>query len=256
MVKSRKELGQHWLNDPAALKAVVDAGSIEPADTVLEIGPGTGKLTEKLLQAGARVVAVEKDEALVKQLVRKINDRAFYVVTGDILEFDLDKMSPGYKIVANIPYYLTSNLIRTISESSNPPARMVLLVQKEVAERLAAKPGQMSLLAVSAQLYWQVELGRVVPAALFQPPPKVDSQIVIFQRREQPRFKDLDYQKFFQLVRAGFSERRKMLRSSLAGGLQIGKTEAEQLLTKADINGTKRAQELSLTDWHNLYQAF
>ncbi len=261
MVKARQELGQHWLNDLAALKTIVDVGEIQPNDTVLEIGPGLGSLTKLLVEKAGKVIAIEKDEKLARNLLHHTSlipedgppKGELEVVEGDILEFDLQQLPRDYKIVANIPYYLTSNLIRLISESPNPPSWMVLLVQKEVAQRLAAKPGQMSLLAVSAQAYWQIELGQVVPAELFEPPPKIDSQIVVFQRRQQPLFEDLDYQKFFRLVKAGFSERRKMLRSSLSAGLGISKNQAEALLSTAKIRADLRAQTLSLEDWYRLY---
>lgn len=260
----KKSLGQHWLHDEATLNYIADAADISADDTVLEIGPGTGTLTERLLNRGAKVVAVEKDQTLASRLQGSASQQGsalqgqplqkLEVVAGDILKFDLSQLSAGYKVVANIPYYLTSNLLRVLSESANPPAMMVLLVQKEVAERICGEPGRMSLLAISVQLYYQPELGQVVPAKLFTPPPKVDSQVVILQRRRAPLFKDLNNQKFFQLVKAGFSERRKKLRSSLAGGLGISKDQAEELLKKAGVSPDARAQELSLKDWYKIYQ--
>jgi len=249
----KKSLGQHWLHDKATLNYIVDSADITPDDTVLEIGPGTGTLTTKLLDCGAKVIAVEKDRKLAANLDKHKNLR---VVPGDILAFDTGQLPVGYKVVANIPYYLTSNLLRVLSESANPPAIMVLLIQKEVAERIAARPGQMSLLAISVQLYFEPTLGAVVPARLFTPVPKVDSQVVILKRHKKPLFEDLDSQKFFQLVKAGFSERRKKLRSSLAGGLNISKDQAEVLLKKASVSPNARAQELSLKDWHKIYQVF
>ncbi len=248
----KKSLGQHWLHDETTLNYIADAADISADDTILEIGPGTGTLTAKLLDRGAKVIAVEKDQKLAAGLAKH---KSLRVVTGDILTFDLSQLPADYKIVANIPYYLTSNLLRVLSESANPSVLMVLLVQKEVAERICARPGQMSLLAISVQLYYQPKLGQIVPAKLFIPPPKVDSQIVILRRRRAPLFKDLNNQKFFQVIKAGFSERRKKLRSSLAGGLGISKDQAENLLKKAGVNPDARAQELSLQQWHSLYQA-
>ena len=245
----KKSLGQHWLHDEATLNYICDVAELVPPDTVLEIGPGTGTLTKKLLDWGAKVIAVEKDEKLGAALPKHENLR---VVTGDILTFDLSPLPIGYKVVANIPYYLTSNLLRVLSESANPPATAVLLVQKEVAERIAAGPGQMSLLAVSIQLYYQPELGQVVQAKLFEPPPKVDSQVIILKRREKPLFENLDSQKFFQVAKAGFSQRRKKLRSSLSGGLNISKDQVEDLLKKASASPDARAQELSLEQWNRL----
>ncbi len=249
MVLAKKSLGQHWLHDEKILESIVDAAEISQSETVLEIGPGTGTLTKKLLGRGAKVIAVEKDEKLAAGLAKHKN---LQVATGDILTFDLGQLPIGYKVVANIPYYLTSNLLRILSESSNPPELMVLLVQKEVAERICARPGQMSLLAISVQLYYEPTLDRVVPAKLFTPPPKVDSRLVILKRHEKTLFTDLDSQIFFQLTKAGFSERRKKLRSSLAGGLNISKDQADNLLKKAGISPDTRAQELSLQQWYEL----
>ena len=199
MSLAKKSLGQHWLRDEATLNYIADTAGISQDDIVLEIGPGTGTLTKKLLERGAKVVAVEKDESLATAL----QGSALQVVAQDILKFDLTQLPPSYKVVANIPYYLTSKLLRTLSESSNSPSLMVLLVQKEVAQRIAASPGQMSILSVSVQLYYQPELGRVIPAVLFEPPPKVDSQVVILKHRPEPLFIDLDTQKFFRIVRWG-----------------------------------------------------
>lgn len=251
----KKSLGQHWLTDDKTLENIVNAADLSSGNTVLEVGPGTGTLTRKLLASGAKVIAVEKDEALANSLQGRSLQR-LQVVKADILKFDLTKLPTGYKVVANIPYYLTNNLLRSLSESSNPPASMAVLVQKEVAERLCAKPGQMSILTVSVQLYYECRLGPVVPARLFKPPPKVDSQLVILKRRDQPLFPKLDTTKFFRIVKASFSERRKKLRSSLAGGLHLPKEHADDLLKRAGIDPNLRPQELSLHDWHNIYKAF
>jgi 16S rRNA (adenine1518-N6/adenine1519-N6)-dimethyltransferase len=248
----KKSLGQHWLNDPAALQAMAGAAQIQPGDTVLEIGPGQGALTKLLVGRARQVIAVELDENLAAQTAR--NFPGVEVVSQDILKFDLTGLPPGYKICANIPYYLTSNLIRVLSESANPPARAALLVQKEVAERAAAQPGRMSLLSVTAQFYWQASLGRIVPAALFTPPPKVDSQILILSKREEPPF-DADPQDFFRLVKAGFSQRRKTLLNNLSAGLQLDKETVKKKCASAGIDPGRRAQTLSLAEWHSLFLA-
>jgi 16S rRNA (adenine1518-N6/adenine1519-N6)-dimethyltransferase len=164
-------------------------------------------------------------------------------------------MVPDYKVVANIPYYLTSNLVRVISETSNRPTCAVLLVQKEVAERIAAPAGKMSLLSVSAQYYWDVRLHDVVPAELFTPPPKVDSQIVSLTRRETDLFPNVDEKQFFRIVKAGYSSRRKTLHNALSAGLGISKPAASALLQTADIEPMLRAQNLTLANWHQLYLA-
>ncbi len=251
----KKSLGQHWLTDPQVLEAIAEYGEIEKHDTVLEIGPGLGTLTEKLLQQAGHVIAVEIDRDLAGNLSKKQADNLM-VVQGDVLKFDLTQLPVGYKVVANIPYYLTSNLIKVLSESVNPPTIMVLLVQKEVAQRIAAHPGQMSILAVSAQLYHKTELGTVVPAEMFDPPPKVDSQVIILTKHSHPLFKDLDTKLFFKLVKAGFSTKRKKLISSLAGGLNLSKPQVNLMLENAKIDPNLRAQNLSLTDWHAIYIAF
>ncbi len=253
--RPKKSLGQHWLHDQASLQAMCLAAQIDPQDTVLEIGPGLGTLTALLVDQAKKVVAVEYDQTLAEQLPSRVPATNLQVIWADILDFDFRALPPNYKVVANIPYYLTSHLLRRLSEAVNPPSRIVLLVQKEVAERVAAQPGDMSMLAVSVQYYYQASLGLVVPAELFLPPPQVDSQILVLDRRPSPLFLDVDERQFFRLVKAGFSQRRKKLRSSLAGGLQISKTEAQSLLETAGIDADARPQELSLQDWHSIYLA-
>ena len=251
-------MGQHWLADSSALESIVAAGDVRQGDLVLEIGPGAGTLTEKLLQRGAEVWAVEFDETLIAPLQQKFlqyGDKDFVVEHGDIRTYDFRRPRQGYKIIANIPYYLTSHLIRNISETQNPPERAVLLVQKEVAQRVVAEPGDMSLLSISAQYYWEVSLGTEVPAKLFTPPPKVDSQVLILLRRKVPLFPSVDDNAFFRLVKAGFSNRRKTLLNSLSAGLHLSKDETKELLNKAEIKESSRPQELSLDNWYEIYQA-
>ncbi len=250
---AKKTLGQHWLTDPEALKAIVEAAGVRSDDTVLEIGSGSGTLTKFLTEQAREVVAVEFDKSLATALPAQVPAPNLTIVHQDIMKFDLTSLPLGYKVVANIPYYLTSNLIRNLSESSNPPAVAVLLVQQEVAQRVTAKPGAMSLLSVSAQFYWEADLGRKVPANLFTPPPKVDSQILILKRRPTPLF-EVDEKQFFRLVRAGFSNRRKTLLNSLSGGLQKSKDEISAILISANLNPQSRPQELSLENWYSLYR--
>lgn len=249
-----KRLGQHWLYDKQVLAAVCEMAQIGSEDVVLEIGPGLGTLTTELTRRAKRVIAVEFDAVLATQLKGKIAAGNLQVVETDILKFDLTTLPRDYKVAANIPYYLTSNLLRVLAESPNAPQCMALLVQKEVAERVAAKPGGMSLLSVSVQFYYQPTLGLVVPARLFTPPPKVDSQILGLIRHAAPLFPDVEPKLFFRIVKAGFSARRKKLRSSLSAGLRISKEEAVGMLGKANINPDLRAQALSLEDWSRLYK--
>ena len=218
----------------------------------MEIGPGRGSLTAPLLDRGAKVVAVELDARLAQDLQGKFKNQPFILNMLSILDFDLSSLPKNYKIVANIPYYLTNHLLRLLTDTPHKPSRAALLVQKEVAQRVTAKAGDMSILSVVVQFYYEVSVGQLVPAKLFQPPPKVDSQILILKSRAKPLFENVDTQKFFQVVKAGFSARRKKLRSSLSGGLRISKEQAENLLQSAGIDPNCRAQELSLLDWHHL----
>lgn len=255
-MEANKSLGQHWLKDEATLEVICEAADLTHNDVVLEIGPGLGDLTRQLVKRAGKVIAVELDEKLAGSLAKQIEIENLEIVQGDILKFDLTQLPINYKTVANIPYYLTSNLIRILSESPNPPVQMVLLVQQEVAERIAAKPGQMSILSISTQLYYTPGLGPVVAAELFEPSPRVDSQVIILKRHLDPLFENLDYRTYFRIVKAGFSGRRKKLRSSLAAGLNIPKDQADHLLKAAGIDGDLRAQNLSLQDWHKLYKAY
>lgn len=257
----KKSLGQHWLRDELSLETMCDMVDVGPTDTVLEIGPGLGTLTKYLLDRANQVVAVEFDDTLAVNLRQNLKleggplDSKLTVVNEDILSFDLTKLPRDYKVVANIPYYLTSNLVRVLSESNNPAVAVALLVQKEVAVRAAARPGSMSLLSVSAQFYWEVSLGPIVPAELFTPPPKVDSQILVLKRRETPLFPGVDTKFFFRLVKAGFSQKRKTLVNALSAGLHLTKDEAKELLDESQIAHHTRAQALDLNQWYALYTA-
>lgn len=251
---AKKSLGQHWLTDGVALHALADAVAVDVVDTVLEIGPGPGALTEVLVDSANQVIAVEFDHELAKALPGRVTADNLRVIESDIMQFDLTKLPKNYKVVANIPYYLTSNLVRMLSESTNPPVAAALLVQQEVAQRIAALPGDMSLLSVTAQFYWRTELGMVVPARLFTPPPKVESQVIILHRRAEPLFPGVDEKAFFRLVKAGFHNRRKTLVNSLSGGLQLDKQTVHELLASAELKATARPQELSLEQWYALYQ--
>jgi len=252
MAAPKKSLGQHWLRDREVLAHIADCADLTDTDTVLEIGPGLGTLTSELLRRSKRVVAVEFDEELARKLPAQFPGKDLRVIQSDILAFDLSQLPAGYKVVANVPYYITSKIVQLLVTAENKPSVAVLLVQKEVAERLAAKPGDMSILAISAQIFADVTLGDVVPAALFTPPPKVDSQVVVLKLRDQPFLTDISEKDFFRVVKAGFSAKRKKLRSSLAGGLGISKDEAEELLQKARVNPQARAESLRLEEWADL----
>jgi 16S rRNA (adenine1518-N6/adenine1519-N6)-dimethyltransferase len=248
-----KSLGQHWLYDEASLEAMCAAADVKPGDTVLEIGPGLGTLTRLLVKKVEKVIAVEFDARLAADLPNRLKADNLQVISQDILSFDFTQLPKDYKLVANIPYYLTSNLIRVISETANPPLAAALLIQKEVAQRVTASPGAMSLLSVTAQFYWEVETSREVKAELFTPPPKVDSQILILKHRAKSLFPDVNEKDFFRLVKAGFSQRRKTLLNSLSAGLQIDKETVKTICQSVDIDPGRRAQTLGLEEWHNLY---
>ncbi len=250
----KKSLGQHWLRDPTALEAMCTAADVQANDTVLEIGPGLGTLTELLTKRAGQVIAVEFDKKLAVELPNRVMADNLQVICQDILSFDFTSLPADYKIAANIPYYLTSHLIRVISETPNPPLRVAILVQKEVARRVAGGPGDMSLLGVTAQFYWRVSLAREVKAELFEPPPKVDSQILVMERRPEPLF-DVDPKAFFRVVKAGFAQRRKTLLNSLSGGLSLQRQDTENILRKAGIDPMRRAQTLSLNEWRDVYNS-
>ena len=252
MVGPKKSLGQHWLKDRAVLAHIADSAEINTDDTVLEIGPGLGTLTSELLKRAKDVVAVELDEELAAKLPGQFPGKSLRVVNQDILSFDLTTLPENYVVVANVPYYITSKIIQLLTTAGNKPRTIVLLIQKEVAERLAAEQGDMSILAISAQVYAEVSLGDIVPAEFFTPPPKVDSQVVILHTRPEPLVSEESTKAFFRVVKAGFSSKRKKLRSSISSGLHISKPEAEELLRRAGINPDDRAEALSIDDWTRL----
>lgn len=251
-----KSLGQHWLKDRDILAAIADAAELTPTDTVLEVGPGLGTLTSELLRQASKVVAVEFDEELARKLPGQFPGKALEVHSEDILQFDLSTLPAGYKVVANVPYYITSKIIETLMTATNKPSKVVILVQKEVAVRVAAKPGDMSILAVSAQMFAEAELGIEVPRQHFTPPPKVDSQVVVLTTRATPLVDAENEKLFFRVVKAGFRAKRKMLRSSISAGLVLSKPEAEELLRSVSIDPNKRAEDLSIDDWIRLTSAY
>lgn len=250
-IKANKGLGQHFLIDAESVDAIIDAAEITPADTVLEVGPGLGVMTDQLAKTGVQVVAVETDHNLVELLRRRLPDNVT-VEEADIMKFNLADLPADYKVVANVPYYITSPIIRLLMESKNPPTQSVLLIQKEVAERIAAKPGSMSILALSVQYYADVELVVDVPRDRFYPIPNVDSTVIKLVKKSQPAF-EADTSKLFRLIKAGFGEKRKQLRNSLSGGLQMTSEQAAGLIEQAGLKETARAQELSLEQWKSLY---
>jgi 16S rRNA (adenine1518-N6/adenine1519-N6)-dimethyltransferase len=255
----KKGLGQNFLAEPAALRTVVAAAEIPAGAAVLEIGPGLGHLTRYLARAARRVTAVELDGALIPVLRQVL---AGYpnvtLLQGDILEIDPGEAAgePGYLVVANIPYYITSAVIRHLLEAHFKPARIVLTVQREVAERICAAPGDLSLLALSVQVYGKPRIAARLPAGAFIPPPKVDSAVVRVDLYPEPVIPGDRLEVFFNLARAGFSQKRKTLRNSLSGGLGIPPAQASDRLVSAQIDPQRRAETLSLAEWARLVEVF
>ena len=254
-----KRLGQVFLVDPVALQQVVDVANITSSDVVLEIGPGLGSLTRYLAARGGSIIAVELDENLIEPLKHVINSfNNVQVVRGDILELDLSQiiLAQEYLIVANIPYYITSAVIRHLLSSHIRPKCIVLTVQQEVAIRICATPGNLSLLALSVQVFGRPQLIAHIPAGAFYPPPEVDSAVLRIELFPEPLIPSAQLDAFFRLAKAGFSQKRKTIRNSLAGGLALKPDEVEQLLLAANIEPRRRAESLSLEEWGKLTSIF
>lgn len=250
-----RRLGQNFLVDDNALRKVVAAAEIQPDMEVLEVGAGLGSLTRYLAIQSAAVTAVELDQRLLPILKRVLDPYGnVAVVEGDILDLDPgDLMGEApYQVVANIPYYITSAVIRHLLEARQQPRALVLTVQKEVAERICAGPGDMSLLALSVQVYGQPEICGRIPAGAFYPVPKVDSAIVRVDLAREPVVPVELLDLFFRLAKAGFSQKRKTLRNSLAGGMHWRADRAEMLLEAAGINPQRRAETLLVVEWERL----
>jgi 16S rRNA (adenine1518-N6/adenine1519-N6)-dimethyltransferase len=250
-----KGLGQNFLEDDSALRKIVAAAHLAPEEAVLEIGPGLGSLTRYLALSAHSVTTVELDRKLfpvLENVLAPYNN--VHLVQGDILALDPSILvdTPGYVVVANIPYYITSAVIRHLLESKCQPSRIVLTVQKEVAGRICARPGDMSLLALSVQVYGEPVVGAVIPAGAFYPSPKVDSAVLSIRIYPQPLIPRQRLEVFFTLIKAGFSQKRKTLRNALSGGLHIAPAASQALLSAAGIDPMRRAETLDLVEWGNL----
>jgi 16S rRNA (adenine1518-N6/adenine1519-N6)-dimethyltransferase len=264
-IQPKKSLGQNFLKDKTVADKIIRSVNLSPADVVIEIGPGEGVLTEELAKRAGKVIAIEIDNNLVRLLRNKLsNKKNVEIITDDILKINLEKLitdyeirDMGYKVIANLPYYITSPIIRLFLETRFPPSVMILMVQKEVAERIVSRPGKMSILAVSVQYYAHPELLFYVDKNAFYPAPKVDSAVIHIACKMKHEARDRDEaKKFFGVVRAGFSAKRKMLSNNLASGFHLGKKEVEEKLKKSGISPIARAQELSIEDWRRLTRLF
>lgn len=254
-LRADRSLGQNFLQDPHALERITAAAEILPTDTVLEVGPGLGALTRYLAVAARQVIAVELDGRLLPPLREVLSGYTnVEIILGDMLKLAPAQIVPAsdYLVVANIPYYITSALLRHLLETTPRPRRVVLTVQKEVAERICAGPGEMSLLALSVQVYGQPRIMAVVPAGAFYPAPKVDSAVVRIDMFPAPFIPYTLLDTFFALAKAGFSQKRKKLRNSLSVGMKKSPAEIEGTLRAAGIDPQRRAETLSLEEWREL----
>lgn len=259
-MRPKKSLGQNFLNNKDSLEAVVEAGQVKAEQIVLEVGPGRGALTSLLLQKGAQVMAVEKDPDLVRFLQTKfkkeIETKRLQLITKDILDFEPAYLKKNYKIIANIPYYITGALLRKIFSSPNLPSRMVLMLQKEVAQRIVANDKKESLLSISVKVYGRPTCIRTVPAHEFNPAPKVDSAVLLIKEISKDYFKtlkenDINEKTFFQTIKKGFSQKRKTLANNLSS-LGIDKKELERHIQSLGLPKSARAENLSVRDWEEL----
>jgi 16S rRNA (adenine1518-N6/adenine1519-N6)-dimethyltransferase len=254
-IKPTKRLGQNFLTDQNSLQKIVQIAEIDQRDNLLEIGSGLGNLTFMLASCAKEVTAVEIDPALISVLESIFADAGnVHIIHGDILNMRISEIiqGPEYVVVANIPYYITSALFRHLLEAENRPARMILTVQYEVAKRICAQPGDMSLLALSVQVYGSPEIKAKIPATAFYPQPEVDSAVVRVDLFDTLPIESGQLDLFFRLAKAGFSQKRKTMRNAISAGMAWSKENTAEYLTQAGIDPQRRAQTLSLTEWITL----
>lgn len=255
MVYPKRSLGQNFLRSKKILGDIVRAGNVLPGETVLEVGPGLGSLTETLLATGAQVIAVEKDHRLIPILQKKFSSEIasgkLILIENDILDFDVSCSMlhvPCYKLIANIPYYITGALLRKFLGAEKQPSTMVILLQKEVAERIVARDKKESLLSISVKAYGEPRYVETVKAGNFSPTPKVDSAILAIENISKKNFDDCSEEKFFAIVKAGFAHKRK----KLFGNLGLNKNEKKAISAKTGIGENSRAEDLTLSEWKSL----
>lgn len=293
-MKPKKSLGQNFLKDRTVLNKIIEAADLKADDLVIEVGPGTGVLTEELIKHAGKIIAIEKDDDLASQLDSRFrgNDKV-EIINDDILKINLSKLIKSlphpsfghplprgeennvvinYKVVANIPYYITSPIIQLFLETRYPPKEMVLMVQKEVAQRICGKPGNMSILAVSVQYYAKPELLFYVPKTAFWPVPEVDSAVIRITHNAYRKTQNVEHgtwspftkqtsmeqntKLFFRVVKAGFCSKRKTLLNNLSSSFHLDKKTVAEKIKKAGIDPGTRAQELSVEDWKKLCSSF
>jgi 16S rRNA (adenine1518-N6/adenine1519-N6)-dimethyltransferase len=266
-IRAKKGLGQNFLVDDKVLEKILETADLKPTDTVVEVGPGLGLMTEALAKRAGWVIAIELDERLADILTETMPAENVVVINRDVLGAGpaelVQESAPRfpeslkpYKVVANLPYYITSAVLRHFLEASVKPERIVVMVQKEVAEAITAKPGQQSVLSVSVQFYGKPEIAAIVPAASFYPAPEVDSALVKIDVYPRPPINVDDPDRFFKLVRAGFSAARKQAANAFAKGLGLEKGEVTAWLQKAGIDPTRRAETFTLEEWGRLWDGW
>ncbi len=250
-----KSRGQNFLINDSALQKIAEAGELTSKDTVLEVGPGLGVLTDELISRAGRVIAVELDKKILQFLKQKyVNVTNLELIEADILQLNLNEIglkNGEYKVIANLPYNITSFFLRLFLENSqNKPKEMVLMIQKEVAERIVATTGEMSVLAVMAQFYAKASVVLEVPKDSFWPSPKVDSSVIRLElKKDLPA---IDIKNFFRIVKIGFAAKRKQLHNNLSNGLHLPATTTKKILTDMGFDEKVRAQELGVEDWVKL----
>lgn len=256
-LKARKSLGQNFLVNEAVRDCIIESASLSARDTVIEVGPGLGVLTEKLALQAGRVIAVELDDSLAERLTKRLSGSGnIHIINADILSLDLSALIKDgtYKVVANIPYYITSPILRFFMQAEMRPSLMVIMMQEEVARDVAAKPGAMGFLAVSMRLFSVPQMVCRVPADCFYPVPRVDSAVVRFDMLPGPAVEVGDVEGFLELVHAGFGAPRKQLHNSLAIGLGWEPAAADKILARAGIDSRRRPGTLTLDEWAALYR--
>ncbi len=260
-LRPKKSLGQHFLRDEKYLDIMLDAAEITPGDCVLEIGPGKGALTKALANRNANVVSIEIDERMTEYLRSEFaDDDNVSIIEGDVLELDPAEVALShcgqavttYKLAADLPYYITSAILRHVLEAELKPTIAAVMVQREVAERICAKPDNMSVLAVSVQYYAEPSLIEIIPASAFYPQPKVDSAILRLDILPQPAVGDVPTERFFTVVRAGFAQRRKQITNSLSASLGRPKDEVRETLVAHGIEPRRRAETFTLDEWRTI----
>ena len=258
--RAKKSLGQNFLVDRRVRAKIVDAADISPTDTVLEIGPGRGFLTKALAERGCRLIAVELDDALIPRLAETFADCPnVEIVHADARTVDVDSLvgtETGYKVVANLPYYAATPIVRRFLEAPHKPAMLVVMVQREVGREMAASPGKMGILSVATQVYGSPRIVASVPPKAFRPSPNVTSAVVRIDVYSEPAVNFDDAEKFFTLVKAAFSAPRKQIHNSLKNGLDVDPDAIMPLLRNAGISPTRRAQTLSIEEWGTLYREY